>query len=96
MWDKHRIACITYHKFPKEDWPEERFKEVEVNMPNGELLTMKLAEMGSLVGSKKSDQIWLREIRKLNKCGHQSTLISSAKDSTCIRDAALLFSRWSQ
>lgn len=96
MWDNHRIACITYHKFPKDDWPEEWFKEVEVNMPNGELLTMKLAEMGSLVGSKNSDQIWLREIRKLNKCGHQSTLISSAKDSNGIRDAALLFSRWSQ
>jgi transposase-like protein len=96
MWDNHRVACITYHKFPKEDWPEKRFKEVEVNMPNGELLTMKLAEMGSLVGSSKSDQIWLREIRKLNKCGHQSTLISSAKDNTSTRDAALLFSRWSQ
>lgn len=96
MWNKHRIACITYHKFPKEDWPEKWFKEVEVNMPNGEILTMKLAEMGSLVGSKKSDEMWLRETRKLNKCGHQSTLISSARDSTSTRDAARLFSRWSQ
>lgn len=96
MWDNHRIACITYHKFPKEDWPEEWFKEVEVNMPNGEILTMKLAEMGSLVGSKKSEQIWLRETRKLNKSGHQSVLISSAKGSSSIRDAACLFSRWSQ
>lgn len=96
MWDNHRIACITYHKFPKDNWPEERFKEVEVNMPDGNVLKMKLAEMGSLVGSKKSDEIWLREIRKLNSDGHQSTLISSAKDSTNVRDAALLFSRWSQ
>ena len=96
MWENHRIACITYHKFPKENWPENWFKEVEVNMPNGEILRMKLAEMGSLVGSKKSDQMWLREIRKLNPNGHQSTLISSAKDSTSSRDAALLFSRWSQ
>jgi hypothetical protein len=23
MWQTHRIACITYHKFPKENWPEE-------------------------------------------------------------------------
>ena len=21
MWQKHRIACISYHKFPQEDWP---------------------------------------------------------------------------
>ena len=96
MWDNHRIAGITYHKFPKDDWPEEWFKEVEVNMPDGNVLKMKLAEMGSLVGSRKSGEMWLREIRKLNKDGHQSTLISSAKDSTSTRDAALLFSRWSQ
>ena len=22
MWQTHRIACITYHKYPKNDWPE--------------------------------------------------------------------------
>ena len=22
MWRDHRIACITYHKYPKEAWPE--------------------------------------------------------------------------
>ncbi|HFE53461.1 MAG TPA: hypothetical protein ENK07_08455, partial [Bacteroidetes bacterium] len=25
MWQEHRIACISYHKFPKEDWPESEF-----------------------------------------------------------------------
>lgn len=96
MREKHRIACITYHKFPKDDWPEEWFKDVDVKMPNGEVLTMRLAEMGSLIGSKKTESLWVREIRKLNKSGHQSTLISSAKDNISTRDAALLFSRWSQ
>jgi transposase-like protein len=95
MWEKHRIACITYHKFPKENWPEDRFIETEVKMPNGERLFMKLAEMGSWVGSKK-DGLWVREVRKLCKDGHQTSLISSAKASFATRDAARIFSRWSQ
>ena len=95
MWEKHRIACITYHKFPKDDWPEECFIETEVNMPNGECLSMKLAEMGSWIGSKK-DGLWVREVRKLCKDGHQTSLISSAKASFAIHDASRIFSRWSQ
>lgn len=96
MREKHRISCITYHKFPKDDWPEEWFKDVDVKMPNGEVLTMRLAEMGSLIGSRKSESLWVREVRKLNKSGHQSSLISSARSNVSTRDAALLFSRWSQ
>ena len=34
MWEKHRIACITYHKFPKEDWPTSEFSEVTGTMLN--------------------------------------------------------------
>lgn len=53
MWETYRISCMTYHKHPSEDWPEEWFCEHDVLMPNGETITMKLAEMGSLVGSGK-------------------------------------------
>jgi transposase len=95
MWEKHRIACITYHKFPGDDWPEECFNDTQLEMPNGEQLTMKLAEMGSWIGSKK-DGLWVREVRKLCKGGHQTSLISSAKGAFYTRDAALIFSRWSQ
>ena len=95
MWETHRIACITYHKFPKKNWPEEWFEETEVQMPNGEHITMKLAEMGSWIGSKE-DGLWVREVRKLCKDGHQTSLISSAKASFATRDAARIFSRWSQ
>lgn len=64
-------------------------------MPNGELLSMKLSEMGSWVGDKKNG-LWVREIRKLCDNGHQTSLISTAKSDLAIQDAALLFSRWSQ
>jgi len=95
MWEKHRIACITYHKFPKQDWPEKRFTETVVEMPTGERLTMKLAEMGSWIGDKKNG-LWVREVRKLCKDGHQTALISSAKGAFGVRDASAIFSRWSQ
>jgi transposase len=95
MWERHRIGCITYHKYPKEAWPESWFSQTEVTMPNGELVSMKLAEMGSWIGSR-SDGLWVREIRKLTGSGHQTSLISTVYGQLGLRDAAGLFSRWSQ
>lgn len=95
MWEDHRIACITYHKFPKGTWPEQWFTETEVSMPNGEQLAMDLAEMGSWIGDKKNG-LWVREVRKLGKGGHQTSLISTAKKDLFLFDAAKIFSRWSQ
>jgi transposase len=94
MWQKHRIACITYHKFPKEDWPESEFSEVTATMPNGEVVRMKLAERGSLVGTE--DPVWMREVRKLTSSGHQTSLISMAYGQEGLQDAVALFSRWCQ
>jgi len=95
MWRDHRIACITYHKYPKEAWPESWFTETEVSMPNGEVVSMKLAEMGSWIGSR-SEGLWVREIRKLAASGHQTSLISTAYGLLGLENAASLFSRWSQ
>jgi len=94
MWQQHRIACVTYHKHPKEDWPEEWFQETEVRLPNGECVSLKLAEMGSRIGGK--DGLWVREVRKLALSGHQTSLISTAYGHAGVQDAAQLFSRWSQ
>ena len=46
MWQTHRIACITYHKYPKDDWPTTEFAEIETTLPNGERVSLKLAERG--------------------------------------------------
>jgi transposase len=94
MWQEHRIACVTYHKFPKKDWPKSEFSEVTATMPNGEVVTMNLAERGSLVGSE--DPVWMREVRKLTSTGHQTSLISMAYGREGLQDAVALFSRWSQ
>jgi transposase len=95
MWQNHRIACITYHKYPKDDWPEESFVDTEVTLANGERVWMKLAERGSWIGDRKTG-LWVREIRKLTTSGHQTSLVSTAYGHFDLQDAGKLFSRWSQ
>jgi Transposase protein len=95
MWQTHRIACITYHKYPKDDWPVEEFTEVKTKLPNGEEVTLKLAERGSWIGDRKNG-LWVREVRKLTTSGHQTSLISTAFGGSAVQNAAGLFSRWSQ
>ena len=95
MWRDHRIGCITYHKHPAKAWPESAFVEQVVAMPNGETVTMRLAERGSLVGTK-GKEVWMREVRKLTKSGHQTSLISTAYGLEHTILAARMFTRWCQ
>jgi hypothetical protein len=95
MWNQHRIGCICYHKFPRKAWPETWFVEQQVQMPNGETVSMCLAEMGSLVGSGNK-KIWMREVRKLTDSGHQTSLISTAYDLDHRDLGARMFTRWCQ
>lgn len=95
MWIKHRIACMTYHKFPKDDWDEKEFTKTEVNLVSGETVKMKLAERGSFIGNKK-DGVWVKEIRKLTTSGHQTSIITTAYTLASIIIAAYMFARWCQ
>jgi len=95
MWEQHRIACITYHKHPEEDWAENLFAPHEVLMPNGETVTMRLAEKESLIGSGKK-AFPVREVRKLTDSGHQTSLISTCYEAPQTLLAARMFSRWCQ
>jgi len=65
MWQK-RIAILTYHKFPKDEWRAEEFATHSVPLAGGETATLKLAERGVQL----SNRFWLREIRKLTDSGH--------------------------
>ena len=53
LWQK-RIALLTYHKFPKDDWRVEEFSAHSVTLAGGEAVTMKLAERGS----RLSNNLW--------------------------------------
>jgi hypothetical protein len=95
MWQTHRIACITYHKYPKDDWPTTEFVEIETTLPNGERVRLRLAERGVWIGERKHG-LWVREVRKLTTSGHQVSLISTAFGMSALENSTQLFSRWSQ
>ncbi len=95
MWQNHRVACMTYHKFPGEDWPVALFTEEQVTMPACEVVNMSLCEMGSLVGAGKTG-VWMREVRKLTDSGHQTSVISTAFELDHLELAGRMFSRWCQ
>ncbi len=58
MWAM-RIAVVTYHKFPGEDWSEDEFFTRTVRLVNGEELSLRLAERGVCL----SNLMWIREVR---------------------------------
>jgi hypothetical protein len=92
LWEK-RIAVINYHRYPKEDWPEEEFREELVELAGGVKVKMKLAERESLLGRQK---VKVREVRKLAEGGRQISIVSTHYGPEARRLAALLFARWSQ
>lgn len=87
-----RIACLTYHKFPKDEWRSEEFEEYTVTLPSGAEAKMKLAERGIHL----SKILWLREIRRLTRNGHQTSILSTDYESNATRLAVRMFARWSQ
>jgi hypothetical protein len=89
---KKRIAILTYHKFPQEDWRSEEFATHSIELAGGETVTLKLAERGT----RLSNNLWLREIRKLNDSGHQTSILTTNFQAPMTTLAASLFARWSQ
>jgi prepilin-type processing-associated H-X9-DG protein len=89
---KKRIACLTYHKYPGEDWSQEEFSPCPVNLASGACVEMPLAERGTFLGKK----VWVREIRKRTESAHQTSVLSTDYRSDPAPVAAAMFARWSQ
>ena len=87
-----RIACLTYHKHPGEDWPIDEFVLTQTRLPSGEAVTMALAERGTFLGGEG----WVREIRKLTESGHQTAVLSTDYSGDMPHVAVAMFARWSQ
>ena len=87
-----RIACLTYHKYPGEDWSPEEFSPCPVKLASGAGVEMQLAERGTFLGGK----VWVREIRKRTDSGHQTAVLSTDYRSEPGPVAAAMFARWSQ
>ncbi len=89
---KQRIACLTYHKFPGEDWSGEDFAPSRVRLASGEVLVMELAERGTCL----SNGLWVRELRKRTERGHQTAILCTDYRSEAAPLATAMFARWSQ
>ncbi len=87
-----RIACLTYHKFPGDNWSLEEFSIHTVKLPTGEMVEMTLAERGT----RLSNKLWVREIRKVSDRGHQTAVLCTDYRSDMIPLAVAMFARWSQ
>ena len=86
-----RVACLTYRKNSKEDWSPEEFNTYQVKMASGQVVEMKLAERGVWL-----NKLWVREVRRLTRTGHQTSVISTDYQSDATQLAARMFARWSQ
>lgn len=91
MRDK-RIAILSYHKYPGAGWPVEEFADCSVRLVSGEQVTMKLAERGT----RLSNQLWVREVRKLSEGGHQTSILSTNYQADYTLLAVSMFAGWSQ
>ena len=89
---EQRIAVLTYHKYPAQNWPEQEFRTQQVNLVNGETVQLQLAERGV----RLSNDLWVREVRKLSPNGVQSSIVSTDYRSDLSRVAATMFARWCQ
>jgi hypothetical protein len=92
LWDKYRIAVITYRKNVKDQWNESLFEEYTVPTTMGNE-PMKLAEQEFCAADGKYP---MRELRKLGKDGHQTSIVTTNKILTIIMIASHMFARWVQ
>lgn len=89
LWEK-RIAVITYRKNVKDTWGEEAFEDHTIEV-EGDKVQMKLCEK-----EIELDGVKMREVRKLNEDGHQTSVITTNKKLSIMIIAIYMFARWCQ
>ena len=90
LWKEHRIAVITHRKNVKDSWAEDEFKSTTVIVLE-QTITMLICEKKITLNG-----VELREIRKLNEGGHQTSIITTNAVIDTALVAGRMFSRWSQ
>jgi len=92
LWIKYRIAVITYRKYAKDDWDEAQFEEYSVPT-TFEDEQMKLHEKEFV---SKDGKYKMREVRRLCKDGHQTSIVTTNRILSIIMIASYMFARWAQ
>ncbi len=90
LWEKYKIAIITYRKNVKDKWPDESFESYDVKVMQ-HTINMQLCELGVQLGG-----FWFREIRRLGGDGHQTSVITTHPTLEIQFIAGRMFARWSQ
>jgi len=90
LWNEHRIAVITYRKNVQDNWPKDEFKSTVVTVLE-QNITMLICEKKITLNG-----VVLREIRKLNEGGHQTSIITTTPLIRSAVAAGRMFGRWSQ
>ena len=82
-----RVAVLSNHKYPKEDWRSEEFTEWAVKLVSGERVEMRMAERGT----RLTYGLWVRQVRKLSNNGKQTVILSTNYENDPMRLAASMF-----
>jgi Transposase protein len=89
---QQRIGFLTYHKYPKENWPAEEFRMQSVRLHTGPVVERSLAERGTQL----SNGLWVREVRERSSEVSQSSILSNDRRLDLTQIAAWMPARWSQ
>lgn len=90
LWEKYKIAIISYRKNVKDIWPAECFKSHVVSVLQ-QSVNMQLCEQGTYLGG-----YWFREIRRQGETGHQTSIVTTHPTLELQFIAGRMFGRWSQ
>ena len=94
LW-KQRIGALTYRKNVKDLWPEDEFQDQEVRLPAGGSTRMKLAMRETRLGAD-ANSLAVSEVRRLTQTGHQTAVITTARQLGNTTIAGRMFARWCQ
>lgn len=90
LWEKHRVAVITYRKNVKEQWSQDIFHAHTLQV-EGSSVEMELAQQSVIL-----NDVPLREIRKKSSDNHQTSVVTTNKKLAVEMVALYMFARWSQ
>jgi len=94
LWE-HRIGGLTYRKRVTDEWPEDEFKEHDVSLPEGASTRMRLAMRQTQISAGMAS-IPVTQVRRLTQSGHQTAVITTARELAPTVIAARMFARWCQ
>lgn len=90
LLEDHQVAVITYNKNVTDKWDGEGFSDYEIETDLGST-TMKLQQK-----EVELDGVSMKEVRKLNEGGHQTSILTTHANMSILSIALHMFARWAQ